>query len=245
MNTIRGLFGCEPDKFSTNVLNINPGVVWDFYGVNSFEFPTQVSLDFTTVGLGGYDISGGPADNTNLCVYLIANSSTGAYGFIGSSSIYQGGVVVPSGFTIMRKLPWSVMYNSSWGGIPNFHLTHWPMPMITFTDSENSGLWCGLSGGVSTSWADIDLSSWIPDTARFAHLMVGMQYVSGVGSGYLRSYGAQATGILVGSCNSSSVYNMLQLGIRTDSSRKIQYKTNTTGVKMSVYVLGYSMTDPS
>lgn len=245
MNTIRGIFGCEPNKVSTNILAINAGVVWDFYGYAAYEFPSLVSLDFTIVGLGGYDISGGPIDGSNLCIYLIANDSTGEYGFIGTSSIYEGGVVLPSGFSVKRKLPWGVIYNSSRDGIPSFHLTHWPMPMITLTNAESTSAYNALGAGNSTVWADVDLSSWVPDNARLVHLLIETRYISSVCSAYLRTYGGQSTGMRVASVSANSVYNIMEKTIRVTSDRKIQYKLNAAGAQLFIYVMGYSMTEPA
>lgn len=244
MNTVRGLFGCEPDKYSTNILHINAGTIWDFYGYKAYEFPTETTIDLTTQGLWGYDQAGGPV-NGDLNVYLIADDTAGVYGFIASAALYESNVTLPSGFSVKRKLPWAVIYNSSLDGIPNFHLTHWPMPFVTLTDAESSGAYCAIGAASSTSWTNVDVSYWLPDTARQVYLLLELRYVSSAASAYIRSSGTQPTGRLIGSVASNSAYNVCTQMIRVTSDRKFQYKLNSSGAQLFIYVLGYEMSDPS
>jgi hypothetical protein len=243
---VRYLSGLEPDKFSARVLNINPGSVAEFYGNELFNYPLekQVNLDFA--GLWGMDklpiVDGG-----DLYLYVLWNKTTGQHGIIASQSTFQGGVTVPTGYTVARKLPWGVVYRASWGGIPNFHLTHWPLPEIRFTDSEYSQAWIALQAGTSPSWATVDLSHWLPDTARMAYIQVETRYIYGgpAGSTYVRSHGGQGTGMLVGSVNPGSEFsNGGAFHIRVDSLRKMEYRANP-GTMLFIRVLGYSMTEPA
>lgn len=241
---VRGLFGCEPDKYSTNLLNINPGSVNDFYGNATYNFPNQTQIDLTKNGIWGLDT--GTISNGGIYIYLIGNSTTGDFGFIASKSITEGGLVCPSGYSFLRKLPWGINYNTSWDGIPNFHLTHWSMPFITYTDSEYASLWMPIAGGSASNWTDIDLSTWLPDNARLAYISAQIRYNSGSeGSGYLRSYSGQKTGQIIGSASPGSPYTgQSTFFLRTTSDRKIQYRT-TGSVQLYLGVMGYCMSDPS
>lgn len=243
MAQVRQLFGCEPDKFSTNVLNINPGSVRDFYGNREAAFPVEKKVDLTRNGLWGLDT--GTPQTGNLFLYVLLNPATEEIGLMASQSTFMSGVVVPSGFQIERKLPWGVVYNAAWDGIPDFHLTHWPMPMITLTGAEDSGKWRAITQAAAPDWLDVDLSPWVPDNARFAHMDFECRYLSGsAGSCYVRSYGAQTVGRLVGSVFPAAPSVSHPIALRLTSDRKFQFKT-TGDAKLTCYVLGYSMTEPA
>lgn len=242
---VRYLSGLEPDKFSTNRLNINPGSVSEFYGQALFNFPQETQIDLTKAGAWGIDT--GVVTNGDLYVYVIWNQSTGDYALMASQSTFQGGVTLPLGYTVARKLPWGVVYRAAWDGIPNFHLTNWPMPDIRFTDSEYSQTWSALASGTAPDWTIVDLSRWVPDNARMAYIQVETRWVPGqpAGSSYIRSYAGQASGLLVGSVNPGMQFsNGGSLKIRVDSTRKMEYKS-TPGAAIYIRVLGYSMTEPA
>lgn len=245
MTITRALYGLEPDKFSRNVLNINPGHAFDFYGKTLYDFPRECQVDLDRQGLWGFD-SGTPSDGDGIYLYLVADAASGDYGLIATKSIFQGGVVCPSGYSVQRKLPWGVIYRNAWDGIPNFHLTHWPMPAIRFTDAEYAAPWMPLGGVSTANWTDIDLSGYIPDNARLADIAAEVRYNGGrAGSAYLRSHGAQSTGLLVGSGSPTcALPGMKQMSIRVDSKRHIQYRT-TGDALLYLMVLGYSMTEPA
>lgn len=243
---VRYLSGLEPDKFSTNKLNINPGSVAEFYGKELFQFPFETQIDLTKQGLWGID-KGFVVDGGELYVYVAWNPATSDYALVASQSTFQGGVVLPAGYLVARKLPWGVMYRSQWDGIPNFHLTNWPMPDIRFTDAEYSAKWMVLAAGISPTWRTLDLSAWLPDNARMAYIQVETRYIPGgsAGSSYIRSYGGQTTGLLVGSVNPGSEFsNGGALNIRVDSLRRMEYRVDP-GAMLFIRVLGYSMTEPS
>lgn len=244
MTKTRTLFGLEPDKYTTNRLNINAGNLTDFYGDISMDFPQETQIDLTKAGLYGIDKL--PVVSGELYVYCIRNAD-GVYGLLASQSRFEGGVVCPAGFIVQRKLPWGVMYNPSWGGIPNFHLTHWPLPQINFTDAEATALWTALPYAKSPTWADVDLSPWLPDNARLAYIICDSRYENGftAGSSYIRSHGGQLTGQLVGSVSPGIPYQIVPMAIRVDSVRKMQYMTSGTGCRLIIRVTGYSMTEPA
>lgn len=243
---VRYLSGMEPEKFSTNKLNINPGSVAEFYGNALFHFPQETQINLQASGMWGID-KGYVVDGQDLYVYVISNAATGQFGLMASQSIFQGGVVLPTGFTVARKLPWGVMYRAEWDGIPNFHLTNWPMPDIRFTDSEYSQTWSALSAGTAAEWTLVDLSRWVPDNARMAYIQVETRWLPNqpAGSSFIRSYAGQPSGLLVGSVNPGMQFsNGGSLKIRVDSTRKMEYKA-TPGAALYIRVLGYSMTEPA
>lgn len=240
--SIRQLFGLEPDKLSANVLRISGGSCFDYYGSYEFKFPQGGDIDLTKIGLWGIDK---PVKTGDLCVYVIRNAA-GDSGMIASQEKFAGDVACPAGFFVYRKLPFGVVYNPAWDGIPNFHLAGWPRPDVRLTDSEYSGKWTAVANGNAAEWADADVSGWVPDNARIALLMLESRYVSGTaGSSYVRSHGGQSTGLLVGSVSPGSPFQFTCVPLRVDSLRRFQYKTTGTGCRLNAYVLGYSMTEPA
>ena len=102
------------------------------------------------------------------------------------------------------------------------------------------------NGNGDGAWKIVSLSNWIPDNARLAHLITEVRDggLGVAGSCYVRSYGGQPTGILVGSTSPSAPFSFLSLEIRTNSDRNIEYRC-TTGSRLWIQVRGYSMTEPS
>lgn len=236
----RNLNGLEPDKLSSNCLRILDGSFYDSVNNACVSFTTRNEINLNNTGLLGLD-TGSPS-NGELYVYIVSNGSD--YSFVASKEKFQSDVVCPVGFSVVRKLPWGVMYNTAWGGIPNFHLTHWPRPMLTLTDSEATSKWAALGAGNATEWTTVDLSKWVPDNARLVHITCQVRGTSGAGSAYLRSHGGQEIGQLVGSVGAGG-YNTQTVMIRVDSLRRLQYRVNSSNVQLYIYVLGYSMSEPA
>lgn len=237
------LSGFEPDKLSTNQLIIRRGWCASSDGNNFAQLLTDITCDLTTVGVNGLD-TGTITNGYDYFVYIIKNESTGEVGAVISHSKYYGEVVVPTGFTMYRKLRFGFVYNSARDGIPDFHLSNWPMPTIRLTGAETTAAYNVLSVGSSSSFADVSLAGFIPDNARVAYIQCITSSVSSAGSAYVRSFSGQATGVLVGSSTPSDVQDRMCLTLRVTSDLKLQYKV-IGGARLSIYVLGYDMTEPS
>ena len=243
MTSVRQLFGLEPDKFSGTLLNINAGSVAEYYGTALYDFPTQTQIDLAKQGAWGLDVL--PVGTGDLYVYLIVHDD-GTPVLMASQQKFMGEVTVPVNYSIRRKLPFGVKYNPVWGGIPNFHLTHWPMPTITYTDAEYGSTWTPLAAGAATTWTDVDLSPWVPDNSRLVHLVAEVRYAAGIaGSGYIRSSGAQTVGKFAGSASPGSPFSSTTHSLRVTSALKIQYRVTGTGARLYLYVSGYDMTEPA
>lgn len=247
---MRLLSGMEPDKFDTNKLNINGEGCWaDYDGSRVWSYRTQdngmIQVDMATVGLNGRDQGGAPGTGSDWYLYLCANPSTGHQGAVVSRSITYDGVVFPSGYTSVRKLPFGFIYRADWDGIPNFHVPAFG-GIITFTDSEDSAKWRVLVGGRSSSWQTISLAGWLPDNARVAYLDIETRDagLACAGSAYIRSHGGQTSGVLCGSTSPTQPFVCQSRLIRVDSTRNIQYVV-TGGAALYIRAAGYLMTEPS
>lgn len=241
---VRGLAGLEPSKLTGTQFVMQPGYVFEYYGSDFVTFDSSTTIDLATVGLNGLDA--GSISDGDLFLYVIKNYTTDEVGFLASKETFQSNVTMPSGFSYFRKLPFAVVYNSVWGGIPAFHVSGWPSPEVRLTDAESSAAWCGLAAGADTTWTYVDLSAWIPDTARMVTIQVQVRYSTGTASSsYIRSLTSQSTGVLVGSVDSSTKWQTSTITIRVDSLRRLQYRNIGSSARLYIYVLGYSMTEPS
>jgi hypothetical protein len=242
---IRTLHGLEPERLTPRVLLLHPGWAASSHGDDIVSLPHGLQLDLEAVGVNGRDVAGAPVNGSQWFVYLCRDAAGEACGVLSQSIIY-GGVKVPAGLTLMRKLPFGFVFNVGWGGIPTFAVQTWPKGEIRLTDAEHTALWMPLIKGTSAAFASVDLSGWIPDNARSAYLLARVEDagIGKVGSAYLRSYGAQVTGVLVGSTTPSAPYATMTLWLRTTSVRHIEYRV-TGGSRLTLVVLGYGQTEPS
>lgn len=235
--------GFEPDKYSTNQLLINPGECTSANSNSSAQLNSILTLDMTKNGLNGLD-AGSPQSGVGYFVYVVKNESTGQVGAVISASIFYSGVKVPAGFTLYRKLRFGFIYNKSRDGIPDFHLSAWPMPIIRLTGSETSPAYNVLNNGASTVFSDISLAEFIPDNARMAYVQCITTAVGNAGTAYLRSFDGQPTGVVVGSATPGGMSDSFSITMRVTSDIKLQYKV-IGGARLSIYVLGYEITEPS
>lgn len=235
--------GFDPGKLSTNQIILYPGWCASANGNMFAELTTQLICDMTVNGLNGLD-TGSLVNGYDYFIYIVKNETTQEVGAVISHAKYYGDVVLPSGFLIYRKLRFGFVYNLARDGIPDFHLSAWPQPIIRLTGAETTAAYSVLSLGAASSFTDVSLAGFIPDNARMAYVQCVTSSVNTAGSAYLRSYAAQNTGVIVGSSTPSDVQDRMCLTMRVASDLKLQYKV-TGGAKLSVYVLGYQMTEPS
>lgn len=235
--------GFEPEKYSTNQLIISRGWCASSDGNSFAQLTTEIMLNLTTTGLNGLD-TGVITNGYDYFVYIVKNETTGEVGAVVSHAKFYGDVVVPSGFTLYRKLRFGFVYNTARDGIPDYHLSAWPMPIIRLTGAETTANYNVLANGASSLFADVSLAQFIPDNARMAYIECITSSVGSAGSAYLRSFGGQATGLIVGSSTPADVQDRMCLTMRVTSDIKLQYKV-IGGARLSIYVLGYEMTEPS
>ena len=235
--------GLKPDKLSTNVLRLYPGVAGSADGQLMVRTTVNYDIDMSTNGVGGLD-TGSPVGGLDYFVYVLRNNTTGAFAAVISNSITYGGVTLPAGHTHVRKLRFGFIYNVSWDGIPNHDAANWPWPLIRLTGSEASSVWRALNAGTSTTNAEVLCDDWIPDNCRIAMIMVRVACGASAGTGYITSSGAGHSNGIEFTGVPNSTYTAYVPAIRVDSLRKLLYKV-TGDVALSIFVLGYYATEPS
>lgn len=240
----RGIVGLDPEKVTTNLLRLYPGACGNSNGTDVIGTSTSVDIDLSTTGANGLD-TGTVTNGVDYHVYVLKKDSDGTMSAVVSDSITYGGVTVPTGYTLFRKLPFGFVYHSTnWDGIPAFHLSAWPKPFIRLTDSEEGSAWRALNSGTATTFTNIDLTPWLPDNARMAYIFCRVSATGTNGMAQVRVSGAQTFGLTVGSAIAGAENKYLTLHQRVTSTRDFQYKV-TGGASLSVFVLGYWMTEPS
>ncbi|HEV7345461.1 MAG TPA: hypothetical protein VGN60_07495 [Devosia sp.] len=234
--------GLKPDKMSTNVLRLYPGVVFGPDGQLVARTTAYYDIDMAAVGVGGID-AGAPVDGVGYHVYVLRRASDGAFGAVISNSITYSGVALPAGYMHVRKLRFGFVYNSLWDGIPNHDAANWPWPYVRLTDSGELNPWRVLNAGTAASYFNFNTLSVVPDNARLVHLMTRIDPSGSPGQAYLRSPGT-LNDLPVGACAASGIRAYNFPTIRCNSTGDIAYFC-TGGVSLSVWVLGYYMTEPS
>lgn len=239
----RNLAGMDPEKLSTNVLRIQPGSCAKSDGSSLASISGNVDINMAVVGVNGIDV-GAPVDGLDYFPYMIQNDTTGALAGVLSNSKFYNTVVVPAGYTMFRKLPFGFRYSlASWDGIPNFHLSFWPKPFIRFTDAQEAIEWRALLNGANAGFTDVDLSPWIPDNARIAYILTRVSS-GGAVAGYGKIRTVANNGLAVGGSTPGGVDTYCSMWIRVTSALKIQYAI-TNDARLSIFVMGYGMTEPS
>lgn len=204
---------------------------------------TYLEVDVFKVGLNGRD--GGGLEDGHFYFYVLKSDTQ--TGIVASRAEFYRDVILPPGGPWMaRKLPYGHPYRAIFGGFPPVHVSGWPQPSMIFTGAQYSGAWMALANGVASTWAAVSLQNWIPDNARLGNFIFEVRDRGQglAGSCYVRSYGGQNTGVLVGSTSPLSPFAFLSIELRTNSNREIEYKC-TAGVRLFIQVRGYAMTEPS
>ncbi|HEX2725585.1 MAG TPA: hypothetical protein VHN20_07180 [Beijerinckiaceae bacterium] len=237
--------GFQPDKLDHARLRLSPGFCASADGRDLTAATAPLVIDLDKVGALGRDAQDLHAA-TDYFIYILRHAETGEASAVVSGANTYGGVAVPEGYRIVRKLRFGFVYDvARWGGIPDFHVAHWPSPFVSFTAFEDDPRWDALTSGDATTFTRISLAGYLPDNARLARVQVVVRSSGQPGSAYVRSWGGQQSGILAGVANATGPTETIQVfDIRVNSRRELEYRV-TGGARLTVKVMGYSMTEPS
>lgn len=229
------LAGMRPERVNANVLRLSRGTFAAANGTSSHQSRSLLPVDMDRSGVGGLDV-GTPEQGADYFIYLLTRDTDGEVGAVLSRSISYGGVAVPEGWTVRRKLP----YGQVWPFRP-VHVSHWPSPKVTYTDTSP---WSLAAGSASATWQLIDLSGQIPDNARLAHLACTMGHNGGPsGEAFV---GPSSTMPRKVSRTSDAVPFAAEVpvSVRVTSQRGLYWRT-TGGATLGIQVLGYDQTEIS
>jgi hypothetical protein len=239
------IFGLQPEKLTTDILRIFPGTCATADGREILSAAKAMDIDIRRVGSLGRDRSEPLANGRDYFIYLIRKATTRELSAVVSSAITYGQVHVPDGYRMVRKLRFGFVYNERWDGVPNFHLAHWPAPLVTFTDFSDNAKWDALTDGADSAFTSISLREFLPDNARLARVQAIVTGGATGGKAFVRSYGGQANGLLAGFVGPGREGASIQVfDIRVSSARWLEYRV-TGDARLTLKIMGYSMTEPS
>lgn len=240
----RYVAGLEPERIGPRTLTLQPGSLADANGTSVYRAPA-LPVDLDTVGAGGID-RGAPENGVSYQVYVLRDPKSDALSAIVSAAISYSDVALPRGLKILRKLNFGFVYDEKrFGGIPIFHFAYGPKGLVTFTGADTTDAWMAVKNGQSGQFLDVDLAKWLPDAARLARVLCITSSDGTPGRSYLHSTGAQSVGLQVGGVGSDpNVEQSTVLDVRVTSSRTLAFRTSG-GARLTIVVIGYSMTEPS
>lgn len=238
--------GLRPAVLNETTLRFARGSVADLTTGDVETFADDYDIDTTKTGMGGLDqlalVSG-----QDYFPYVIKHQN-GTLGMVLSASITLGGVVLPANCSLVRKLPFGICaapLPNGVVGLPPVHISHWPMPAITYTDPSHPWFQAIVDGGAATAWTAISLEKWVPDNARLAWVHCEVAAPSRAGTAYLRVLGS-ANGMAIGNGNPASGVRALGLiPIPLTSTRQIYYRVIGGAVLQALRVVRYEMTEPT
>jgi len=234
------LQGFEPERYDARKIVIFPGVLSDMSG-NLAVSKSRIVLDVETLGVSGVD-DGTFADGTSYHLYIVRDNRDCSVSGILSKQVSASKVALPEYAKVLRKLPWGIVPIK--GEIPAFHLAYWPLPFTRFTDAASTPQWAALTKGDRSDYTEVDFSKWIPENARLIYLMIEVDAKgTGPGTAVLRVSGSKSEGLVVGRVHGGSG-TMLTLHQRITSGKKLMYRVTGDAI-LTIYVLGYSNTEPS
>lgn len=239
-------------EYATNATaTIATGKVRDVADSHNIAITSARTCNVTTSGAGGLD-TGSEANSTFYYVYIIDDSagvSTEACLLSTTNESVSGSVTMPSGYDKKRQLPIAIRNDSGGAFIPWVVSTGWPnRPEVYYrvnTSRLNSGgtIDAGtlnvLTAGTSGTFADVDLSSFVPPLARRAILATHNSTTVCYASVREDATNSQEIGITMGSVYSSAgTFN-----VPVDSAQAIDYKINFGSGSLYLDVYGYVVTE--
>ena len=243
------LQGLRPEVVSSTVMRFHDGVATDALGTTQIavtrfrDTHAYLEVDLARVGLNGRDT--GSFEEGHFFFYLMRSLRDDAVGIVASRAESYGGVTQPPGGPwMMRKLPYGHPYRGEFGGFAPVHVDAWPHPTVIFTDSEYSAPWMALLSGGAHDWEDVDVSRWIPGNARLGHFVFETRDGGhrAPGACFVRSYGGQEVGLLVGESMPRTPSALFSAAVRISSAQRLQYRCSR-GSRLSIQVRGFSLTE--
>lgn len=222
---------------SSVVQNLTPDSTASF----TIEWPgaSPVTADITVSGAGGLD-TGVEASDTWYAVFVIADTS-GVNAVDALLSLNPVAPTLPAGYDIFFRLGW--VRNDSSSDFLEFLQTNGERNRHHLWVNENLSTLNVLTGGSALAFATVDLSSFVPVTAR--RVMMTYEFDPNVAGGdfALRVPGATTTRaqsyFSVFTQNSAAVREPSK-EVWSDASQDIEYEVNSGASSLDLWVNGYT-----
>ncbi|MCI4662845.1 MAG: hypothetical protein MRY63_13620 [Neomegalonema sp.] len=147
----------------------------------------------------------------------------------------------PHRFTARRHLPMAFYYDPIEGFRPAY-CYGWPSPVCIWTNAGTQPDYAVLDQGQARDWTLIDLTDWMPQSARMVRLQA---VVSGTarGGAYVDSLKSARGARMIGWLNNPGDVEIMTFEIGTNSRETIVYRTDP-GVELTLYAVGWVETMP-
>lgn len=202
----------------------------------NIEKTTSTTVNIATSGLNGLD-TGAEANNTWYYLYAITNGVTPGLILSATNEAVSGSITLPGGYTRKRQLPFAVRNDASGNFIPfycggSLAALECYYRVHLAAHGEAVGPTNVLDGGTSGSYADVDLSAYVPGISNLAILKAGFSH-STTGLTYIRQNGDSTDGFGLRVAGSAQIAETT-LHMQTDSSRIIEYKATAGSLDLAV-----------
>lgn len=227
---MRGLLhGLKPERLTGGVVRVFPGSAAVSGTANVVDFPDSMVLEIGRVGVFGRDSPLPPSDGEGWHIYLLRTiADPTVVGAVLSRSITNSGVTMPPGWQLVRKLPFGFRYSSKWGGVPAWHISTWPLPIVLLTFAGSNAVYEIFSGS-SAAFVSASVEPWVPDNARCIEALVT---VEGAGTCIVRTTGTGQI-LLPGTTR-----------VLTRVSSSLDFAWRTTGsARAKAHLLGYHQSE--
>jgi hypothetical protein len=240
--SVTSLSGLTPNRAGPTELVFFRGWCADSSGKFRIIFANHATVRLDRIGPFGVDSEASHAAG-ELYPYVIGNSRTGAAAIVLSSQISNSKVARPREYDLIRKLRWGVILTD--GQFPAFHFSGWGNPFTRLTEAGTTPRWQVLQRQSSDRFTAVSLRHLVPDNARLAYILVKADNTAATkpGSAFIRVAGSQGDGVQIGELPPGQV-TYLPLHQRVTSLRDLYYRT-TGDLKLDIWVLGYTNTEPS
>jgi hypothetical protein len=208
--------------------------------IAAYETPSYLNIN-DTGALNGLD-TGTPVNNTAYYIYAILNPDTNQSSFLISAAAIPTAVIVPPGYTKIRKLPFGFVFKS--GGILPMRITSWPQPSIFYTLFDDSATFRVLTTGRNSSWTAVNLSAFVPANAGLVYIRCNTDNARGSAPRISSSNVENSTtnpGIIINGNPSDPHGSASSLWFPVNGN-VIYYKTSIYN-SLTISVQGYAMTE--
>jgi len=251
-------------SYDSTRLYCNPGMAASANGQDVVSWSLQLCCDITTSGVteGGTPPGGAmsttiggmlggsvpPVSTTDLHWYLIRKTANGDLALCASAYRTYGEVIpyMPSGWAMIRKMDFNVVYATGrgalWNGLPNFFNDidgNW----TELTGATNDSNYRLLNEGPNTGDTIVGCATYVGDLSRRLRVKCLVEGVSAAGYAEIAPNGTNSW-FPVGWVESGGKA-WSEHTVKLDSQRRFKYRVSTSGVRLSVWIMGYMHDDPT
>lgn len=234
---VKHLAGLEPLRTETSIV-VQNGSAWTvverggpYDGIEQHHPLVLDAFDPSSYD-DGIPVNGRPEW---LTLWIRQDIGSGAYDIVFSRAVLDDDLVMPPGWTLMRKLPYEVR----WEGrrFAPVVMTGWPKPRLVHSDCQLSTRYRVLLKGSATNWTDVHATPFIAPSARTVYLLCDLR---GAGAAYIRTPG-KGSGMPCGNAFRAMPYDRNVRWLAVSSDGRFQYRVTSPSATLSLYVCGYGI----